>query len=119
MSPDDKSSAALRSKLNAKKEEAERQKKEALEQQKILEARLKRAFDAVASTVEGRIVLRHLSNICGFAQPKAAANMETRCIDPVTTTYNAAMENVYLKVRRLISKQYLKTIELEDDKEGF
>jgi len=97
-------SQKLTRKIDAKQQEAQAKAK-------LLRERLKQDYSAVASTASGRAVLRHIKEISNFGRTKIAGNMETRTIDPMTTTVNAAMENVYLKIRAYLRPEHLRRIE--------
>lgn len=78
---------------------------------------LVRSANVVAATQEGRTVLRELARLCSFGRTKVVAGMVEKTIDPISTTFNAAQENIYLNIRRHIRREHLMKIEYNLDKE--
>ncbi len=85
--------------------------KEAQAKTKLLSERIKQSVNAVAATEDGRFLFRYLAHVCGFGKSKVVADIQSKTVDPVSTTFNAAMENVYLQIRRLIHREHLIKIE--------
>lgn len=103
-------SEQLKKDIEAKQTEQKLKAKAALEH-------LIRCVNAVAATEEGRYLLRHLAYICGFGKTKVVGDIQSKTVDPVSTTFNAAMENVYLQIRRMIRREHLIKIELTKQEE--
>lgn len=64
---------------------------------------IKRAFDQVAATSAGRLVLSHLFYVCGYDQPLMTFDPATREANPNATLYNTARRDVWLEIRRCLS----------------
>lgn len=88
------------------------QEKKAKETQRVLSTKLEQSFNAVAGTEEGRVALRYIKHICGFGRTKVVGDIQSKTICPISTTFNAAQENIYLQVRKFIRKEHLIKIEL-------
>lgn len=76
---------------------------------------LKRSFNAVASTPDGRAILRYLMKDCGFNKSSAIMNPTTFEINTVGTVWNEARKDVYITIRRFIDKDKLIEIEFTED----
>lgn len=72
---------------------------------------IQRALIGVCGTDDGRDVLRHLLDICGFQKPSVVASSATGEVVLNNVVYNEARRNVYLEIRRLIPERHLKIIE--------
>jgi hypothetical protein len=90
-----------------------KKEKERAAKARIFLERLRQSANAVASTPEGRFFLRWLAlRVCGFGRSKVGADSQSKTVDLASTAHNAAMENVYLKVRGLLRREHLIKIEL-------
>lgn len=78
---------------------------------------LLQSFRAVAKTSHGRRVFRHLMQECGFKESSIVASHITGVIDPVGTVHDAAIRNVYLRIRPYIPVEFLNQIEAETEKD--
>lgn len=104
--PQPSTSKELRAKLLKKQKENEAKAR-------IFAEQLKQSANAVAATPEGRFFLRWLAiQVCGFGRSKVGADSQSKTVDLASTAHNAAMENVYLKIRRLLRREHLIKIEL-------
>jgi len=77
--------------------------------------KLKRAFNTTAETPAGLMVLRYLMRDCGFGQTSLVMNPQTFEINTVGSVYNEARKDVYIRIRKLLSKENLRKIELEEE----
>lgn len=89
---------------------ARQNQKELLEKQK---KRLQKAFDVATATPEGKFVLRHLMEICGYHSSSFMASSETGELLTLNTLYNEARRNVYLEIRKHIDPEVLYEVEIK------
>lgn len=72
---------------------------------------IKKLFNIVFATEEGKKVLKHICNMCGYGQSPIVVNNKTTEISPLSTVYNEGMASVYRHIRTLINNDILKDIE--------
>lgn len=73
--------------------------------------RIKQAYNAVANTVNGRIVFRDIMAMCGYEDYKIVGDKNTALVDTVSSLHNAALEKLYINIRRRIRRSLLVKIE--------
>lgn len=78
------------------------------------EQQMKEAITDIALTESGVLVLKHLSQVCGFGKINTVYNTKTGDFCSNTLLYNAAMQNVYLNLRQFMTNNIKKKIELSD-----
>lgn len=81
------------------------------EQQEKRRAKLKRCVNTVFSTEEGRVVLHHLMELCGYQKTSIVGDPRTGDLQDRGTFYNEARRAVYLELRRFIRPDILKSVE--------
>lgn len=72
----------------------------------ITDKNLNDAINHVAATEEGRLVLAYIKDWCGYGKDKTRPRLED-------TFANAAVERVYINLRRMIRAEHLKKIEFD------
>lgn len=102
----------LPSKKAAKREADRRELEARLSEQR---ERMTTAMRQTFATPEGKIVLRWLREECGFGKPILGANPATGEIDPMRTTYSAMQQGLYLRIRKFLTPEILREVELYDD----
>jgi hypothetical protein len=83
------------------------------ETKKKLMAELCRMFRVVADSPDGLAVFRYLHDSCGFAKPSVVLDQKSGEVNLHSTVYNEARRNVYLSLRKYLTKGQLAKIELE------
>ena len=81
------------------------------EKSKSSQDKLREVIITVAKTKAGKLLFRHLYRDCGFVDTDSRINPQTHEINPYATVHNAAQRNVYVRLRKLIPKEYLLEIE--------
>lgn len=99
-----KRSEALQDKINEVKKSAEQK---AIER----ESHLKQCFNEVAGSESGRVIFRELARLCSLRKSKVVADMQSRTIDPISTMFNCAQENIYLQMTKRVRREHLLKIE--------
>ncbi|MDE2099358.1 MAG: hypothetical protein KGL39_19045 [Patescibacteria group bacterium] len=74
-------------------------------------AATKRAYDAVASTSDGILVLRHIYEETGYADRLTTLNQHTLEVNTHATLYNFARRDFWLDVVRYLTPQQRAAIE--------
>lgn len=79
---------------------------------KVELANLKQDFDATFGTGHGQRVLRHIMTICGYDKSSVVGDQFG---NPLAegTIYNAAQQNIYRAIRRLVRHEILIPVEHE------
>ena len=72
----------------------------------ITDKTLTDALNHIAATDEGQLVLAYLKDWCGYGKDKTRPRLED-------TFANAAVERVYINLRRMIRPEHLKKIEFD------
>ncbi len=76
------------------------------------EEKLREAINTIASTEDGKIFFSFLAKTCGFGQSQAVINIDTKEINTISSLWNVAREQVYLDIRKYLSKENKIRIEL-------
>jgi len=76
----------------------------------VSENKVEVAANIVFATEEGKQVLRHLKNVCGFDVSSVVLNPDNEVQDR-GTLFNEARRTVYLDLRKLIKPDILKDVE--------
>lgn len=74
--------------------------------------KLEQDMTRVCATDSGRNVLRYLMSECGFHNASIVADQQSGEINPLGTVYNEARRNLWLKLRKLMSREHLIAVEL-------
>lgn len=90
--------------LNKQREFKEKSEKDLL--------RYRHAFNAVFSTEEGQVLLRWLLDQTGYQKPKTLLNRETMEINALATVHDAALEELYINLRKYIKPEILYNVEI-------
>lgn len=75
--------------------------------------KLKLAFEKVAASEHGKIVLKHFMDELGYKNASITIDVSTTEINPMATVYNEARRNFWLYIRKQIPARYLNIIEQE------
>ena len=75
--------------------------------------RLKRAMRVTFSSPDGLIVLEFIKKECQFGEPILGAIAGQ--IDEKATLYQAMRQNLYLKIRKMLTFNILKEVEYHED----
>lgn len=73
--------------------------------------RLTRCINTTFATEDGRVVLQHLMEICGYQKTSITGDPRTGELQDRGTFYNEARRAVYLELRRLVRPDILKQVE--------
>jgi hypothetical protein len=79
--------------------------------------KLRNAFNNVAKTSSGKVVFRYLMKECGFNEPAVVASCATGEINPLGSIYNEARRDVYMRIRKFLSKENIISIEFKEDED--
>lgn len=90
-------------------------KEEQIKKVQVANEKLKRAFDTVAETPAGLMVLRYLMKDCGFGQTSLVMNPQSFEINTIGSIYNEARKDVYIRIRKFLNKENLQKIEYEEE----
>lgn len=64
---------------------------------------IKRAYEMVAATEAGRLVLRHIFYLCGYDTPLMTYDPATREANRSATLYNTGRRDVWAELRKSLS----------------
>lgn len=88
-------------------DQQKQQEKELLSERKQRLAEMAR----VLNTAEGIAVFRRIKDLCGYQDPSVCMNGQGS-LDPYMTNYNEARRDIWLELRKFISRENLILIEL-------
>ena len=81
------------------------------QQQEKLKA-LQRDFEVTFATPEGKNVLKHIMQLCGYQRTSVIGNSQIGLSVLEGTLHNEAQRSVYLKIRQHLPKHILIDVEL-------
>lgn len=85
--------------------------KKAEDKKQTAQDKLREVVAEVAKTKSGQLLLAHLCKDCGFVDTDSRFNPQTQEINPYATVHNAAIRNVYVRLRQFIPKEVRAIIE--------
>ena len=82
------------------------------------EAKVRRAWDALLRTEDGRIVWADLFRFCGYNRSAFAVDPATGELQPLASAHNETLRSVYVELRRKVSPAVLAPVEFAAEFEG-
>lgn len=93
-----------------KEQEHEKLKKQAEDKHALL----KRDYEVVFATDEGKNVLRDIMHMCGYQKSSVIGNAQIGLSVLEGTLHNEAQRSIYLKIRQRLPKRILIDVELDN-----
>lgn len=85
------------------------------EQEDRIRGAMRRTFSGTGDAGDAQIVLKWLHDQAGYSESKVAANPQTGEINTGTTSYQAARETLYIRLRKYLTFDILKDVEFTPD----
>ena len=107
-----------RTALRRESEEDRKARLDAEEKAQLKRAELAKDLNETFATGHGRRTLRYLMGLCGYQNPSVVADPATGEIQTQSTVYNEARRNLYLTLRKHLSKETLTAVEIDPPEGG-
>lgn len=73
--------------------------------------KIKQAFETIAETEEGRVVLKYLMQVCQYQVSTLSMDPQSQEINPLALVHNEARRRLYLHIRAFIPVAIRRKIE--------